>query len=53
MRTSHDYLIVGAGISGLVLAERLGSIGRSCLVVERRNHIGGSCHDRKDRNGRF
>ena len=53
MRDSYDYLIVGAGLSGLVLAERLGSLGRSCLVVERRNHIGGNCHDRKDRNGLF
>jgi UDP-galactopyranose mutase len=53
MRDSYDYLIVGAGLSGVVLAERLGSIGRTCLVVERRNHIGGNCHDRKDRNGLF
>ena len=53
MRDSYDYLIVGAGLSGLVLAERLGSLGRSCLVVEKRNHIGGNCHDRKDRNGLF
>ncbi len=53
MRESYDYLIVGAGLSGLVLAERLGSLGRSCLVVERRDHIGGNCHDRKDRNGLF
>ena len=53
MRDSYDYLIVGAGLSGLVLAERLGSLGRSCLVVERRNHIGGNCHDRKDANGLF
>jgi hypothetical protein len=48
MRDSYDYLIVGAGLSGLVLAERLGSLGRSCLVVEKRDHIGGNCHDRKD-----
>ena len=53
MRDSYDYLIAGAGLSGLVLAERLGSLGRSCLVVERRGHIGGNCHDRKDRNGLF
>jgi len=53
MRDSYDYLIVGAGLSGLVLAERLGSLGRSCQVVERRNHIGGNSHDRKDANGLF
>src|ERR1700691_426618 len=53
MRDSYDYLIVGAGLSGLVLAERLGSLGRTCLIVERRNHIGGNCHDRKDANGLF
>jgi UDP-galactopyranose mutase len=53
MRDSYDYLIVGAGLSGLVLAERLRSLGRTSLVVERRNHIGGNCHDRKDSNGLF
>jgi UDP-galactopyranose mutase len=53
MRESYDYLIVGAGLTGLVLAERLGSLGRSCLIVERRDHIGGNCHDKKDRNGLF
>jgi UDP-galactopyranose mutase len=53
MRDSYDYLIVGAGLSGLVLAERLGSLGRTCLVVEKRDHIGGNCHDRKDSNGLF
>jgi UDP-galactopyranose mutase len=53
MRDSYDYLIVGAGLSGLVLAERLGSLGRTCLVVEKRDHIGGNCHDRKDANGLF
>ena len=53
MRDRYDYLIVGAGLSGLVLAERLGSLGRSCLVVEKRDHIGGNCHDRQDRHGLF
>jgi UDP-galactopyranose mutase len=53
MRDSYDYLIVGAGLSGTVLAERLGSLGRRCLIVEKRDHIGGNCHDRKDRNGLF
>lgn len=51
MRETYDYVIAGAGFSGLVLAERLGSLGLRCLVVEKRDHIGGNCHDRRDRNG--
>jgi UDP-galactopyranose mutase len=51
MSNTYDYVIVGAGFSGLVLAERLGSKGHRCLVIEKRDHIGGNCHDRTDRNG--
>ncbi len=51
MRETYDYIIAGAGFSGLVLAERLGAAGQRCLVVEKRDHIGGNCHDRRDRNG--
>lgn len=51
MRETYDYVIAGAGFSGLVLAERLGAAGFRCLVVEKRDHIGGNCHDRRDRNG--
>jgi UDP-galactopyranose mutase len=40
-----DYLIVGAGFSGCVLAERLHSIGKKVLVVEKRDHIGGNSFD--------
>jgi UDP-galactopyranose mutase len=47
-----DYLIVGAGLSGLVLAERLSSqTGANCLVVERRSHIGGNCFDEYSDHG--
>jgi len=47
-----DYLIVGAGFSGLVLAERLATqLGKTCLVVEKREHIGGNCHDYYDDHG--
>lgn len=47
-----DYLIVGAGFSGLVLAERLSSqCGKKCLVVEKRAHIGGNAHDHYDEAG--
>lgn len=47
-----DYLIVGAGFSGLVLAERLSSqLGKRCIVVERRNHVGGNAYDEYDAAG--
>jgi len=41
-----DYLIVGAGFAGAVLAERLASqLGKTSLVVDRRRHIAGNCYD--------
>ena len=47
-----DYLIVGAGFAGAVLAERLASqSGASCLVIDRRDHIGGNAHDAYDEHG--
>ncbi|MCP4221137.1 MAG: UDP-galactopyranose mutase [bacterium] len=42
---TFDYLIVGAGFSGCTLAERLAARGKSILLVEKRNHIGGNCYD--------
>ena len=41
----YDYLIVGAGFTGLVLAERLNSFKKKVLVIEKRNHIGGNSYD--------
>jgi UDP-galactopyranose mutase len=48
---STDFLIIGAGFSGLVIAERLASAGKKCVIAERRNHIGGNAHDRVDSAG--
>lgn len=46
-----DILIIGAGISGSVLAERYASIGKKVLIIEKRNHIAGNCYDYRDENG--
>jgi UDP-galactopyranose mutase len=47
-----DYLIVGAGFAGAVLAERLASQrGARCLVLDRRDHVGGNAHDHTDAAG--
>lgn len=43
-------LIVGCGLSGIVLAERLASQkGEEVLIIDRRNHIGGNIYDYKDK----
>ncbi|HKP92662.1 MAG TPA: UDP-galactopyranose mutase, partial [Chthoniobacterales bacterium] len=47
-----DYLIVGAGFAGSVLAERLArGAGKSVLLCDRRNHIGGNAYDEYDAAG--
>lgn len=40
----YDYLIVGAGLFGAVFAHEATKAGKKCLVLERRNHIGGNCY---------
>lgn len=48
----YDYLIVGAGFAGSVLAERLASQhGATVLLIDRRPHIGGNAYDEKDAAG--
>ena len=43
----YDWLVVGAGFAGSVLAERLASqLDESVLVIDKRNHIGGNAYDR-------
>lgn len=46
-----DVVIVGAGISGAVLAERFASNGKKILLIERRRHVAGNCYDERDDNG--
>lgn len=47
----YDIAVVGAGFSGLTLAERFSSIGRKVIVVESRDHIGGNAYDSYDEHG--
>ena len=47
-----DYLIVGAGFAGAVLAERLATqAGKRVLIVDKRPHIGGNTYDYYDSHG--
>ncbi|WP_083329881.1 UDP-galactopyranose mutase [Pseudomonas argentinensis] len=49
---AFDYLIVGAGFAGSVLAERLAAgLDKRVLVVDRRAHIGGNAYDHHDEAG--
>jgi len=38
----YDYLIVGSGLFGAVFARQMTDAGKKCLVIDKRNHIGGN-----------
>jgi UDP-galactopyranose mutase len=40
----YDYIIVGSGFFGSICAYELNKIGKKCLVLEKRNHVGGNCY---------
>lgn len=47
-----DYVVVGAGFAGSVLAERLAAgLGKRVLLVDRRPHIGGNAYDEHNADG--
>ena len=46
-----DFLIVGSGLYGCVIAERISSIlKKKVIILEKRNHIGGNCYSEVDKN---
>ena len=48
---NYNIVIIGAGISGAVLAQQYAAAGKKVLVIEKRNHIAGNCYDYIDDNG--
>ena len=40
----YDYLIVGSGLYGATFAYKLNQIGRKCLVIDKRTHLGGNVY---------
>ncbi|HTZ09373.1 MAG TPA: UDP-galactopyranose mutase [Acidimicrobiales bacterium] len=48
----YDWVVVGAGLSGATLAERIATqLGQTVLVVERRPHVAGNAYDEIDQTG--
>lgn len=48
MNSNFDYLVVGCGLSGGVIARHLAEQGKRVMIWERRDHIGGNMYDYVD-----
>lgn len=42
MKKPFDFLIVGSGLFGSVFAHQMQNAGKSCMVIDKRNHLGGN-----------
>ena len=40
----YNYLIVGAGLFGSIFAHEMNKLGKKCLVIDKRNHVGGNIY---------
>ena len=47
----YDYIIIGSGFAGAVVAEGVAAKGKKVLIIEKRPHIGGNCYDENDEYG--
>lgn len=45
---TQKVLIVGAGLSGAVIARKLAEAGHSAVVIDQRDHVAGNCYTRRD-----
>lgn len=48
---SYDYLVIGSGLTGAVIARVLVDAGQRVLIVERKSHIGGNIYDYRHPSG--
>ena len=46
----YDFLIVGAGLFGAVFAHEMTKKGKKCLIIEKRDHIGGNIYTKEEHN---
>ena len=51
MNSNCDFLVVGCGLSGAVIARHLAQQGKQVTIWERRDHIGGNMYDYVDEHG--
>lgn len=48
----YDYILVGAGITGITAAEQLANVyDKKVLLIDKNDHIGGNCYDYYDESG--
>lgn len=45
----YDFLVVGAGLFGAVFAHEMKKAGRSCLVIDKRDHLAGNIYTRNEK----
>lgn len=41
---TYDYIVVGSGLFGATFAYRAKKAGKTCLVLDKRNHAGGNIY---------
>lgn len=44
LMSKYDYIIVGSGLFGSIFARQMTDLGKTCLILEKRSHIGGNCY---------